>query len=176
MLIEADITPQRVKAPPRNVFIWRKGNWSTIRAEFKTFAHEYLNMDKENVSINTLWGLIRDKIQYLVKEFVPSKTIKSKFHIPWIDDEIRRLIKRRERFRSRTKHRRWDPQVQARYRKMKAELQRMIRSKYWKYVHFTLLGLQNPDESKDPSEPVKNSNVSSPSSRVNAQKAVASLL
>ena len=157
VLIEADITPQRVKAPPRNVYLWRKGDWDTARAEFEKFAREYLDMDKDNASINTLWGLIRDKIQFIVKEYVPSKVIKSKFNVPWIDDEIRKLIKKRDRFRSRTKHRRWDPHIAARYRTMKAEIQRAIRTKYWKYVHFTLLGLQDPDETADTSAPVKNS-------------------
>ena len=97
------------------------------------------------------------KIQFIVKEYVPSKVIKSKFNVPWIDDEIRKLIKKRDRFRSRTKHRRWDPHIAARYRTMKAEIQRAIRTKYWKYVHFTLLGLQDPDETADTSAPVKNS-------------------
>ena len=89
VLIEADITPQRVKAPPRNVYLWRKGDWDAARAEFEKFAREYLDMDKDNASINTLWGLIRDKIQFIVKEYVPSKVIKPKFNVPWIDDEIR---------------------------------------------------------------------------------------
>ena len=146
VLVEADITPKRVKPPARNVYVWRKGNWDTLRQEFEIFANDYLALDKANLHINTLWNLIKEKINTLVKDHVPTKTIKPTFRVPWIDDGIRRLIRRRDRYRTRTKHRRWDPQVSAKLRKMKSEIQRKTRTKYWKYVHFTLLGLNDPDD------------------------------
>ena len=86
---------------------------------FVTFRDEYLAMDKTTTSCNTLWTMIKDKILDLVREYVPSKQIKARFHVPWIDDEIRRLMRRREKLRSRTKHRRWDAQVGARAKELK---------------------------------------------------------
>ena len=153
--MEADIKPSRVKITPRRVFLWRKGKWDDLRHSIESFSQEYLDMDKTSKSCNELWISIKSHLNNAVKKLIPTKNIKPHPGVPWVDDEIRKLMRRRERHRSRTKHRRFDPQVSAKSREFKKSIQKKIRQKYWAYVKDVVLGLADPDHSDGKSNSTK---------------------
>jgi len=154
VLVEADIRAQRVKPTPRKVYIWRKSNWEDMRHELEAFCQEYMAMDKSSLHCNDIWLLIKTKLHDLLKAYVPSKLIKDKFSVPWVDNEVRRLIRRRERFQSKNKHRRFAADVSDKAKDLKRIIQRKIRAKYWAYVNDLILGLNDPDSNT--SEPNSN--------------------
>ena len=149
LLMEADIRPTRVVRPPRKVYQWKKGNWTEMEDMMNKYAQEYQEMDKSNMSINEIWNGIKNKIQEAMT-FIPTKLVKGKNKLPYIDEEVRRFIKKRDRYRARTKHRRHDPRVRNHCKKLQAELQKLIRQKYWDYVRNVVLGLDDPDTTEGP--------------------------
>ena len=58
---------------------------------------KYIIDNQETLNIEDMWDKFKTTITALVKDHVPHKTAKSKDSHPWINNDIRKLIKRRDR-------------------------------------------------------------------------------
>ena len=87
-----------------------------------------------------------------VERFIPSKLTKTKYSLPWIDNSIKRLIRKRERFYLRARKSSC-PDLMNNYKKFRAHVQKVIRDAYWRHVSniFTL-----EENETDPDSPKKN--------------------
>ena len=98
-------------------------------------------IDKDNMSdAEGLW--LKNALEKGIKDHVPHKLCKAKNSQPWINNNIRHMIKRRDRFYKKFKTTN-DPSVKEKYKLLKHEIQRDLRTQYWNYIE----NLFNPDES-----------------------------
>ena len=69
----------------------------------------------------------------LVKDHIPHKTAKSKDSQPWINNDIRKLIKRRDRLYKKSK-KTGNQTINKKYKETKHHVQKLIRKAYWDYI------------------------------------------
>ena len=82
---------------------------------------------------DTLWNVFKEGLSEGIKIFIPHKTTKTKDSQPWIDLDLKRKIRRRNRaYRASKKHGRLKDEIK--FQKLKKEVQRDLRRAYWSYV------------------------------------------
>ena len=68
-----------------------------------------------------------------IKNNTPHKTAKNKDGCPWINKDLKRLIRKRDRFYKRKK-KSGNKADKEKYQKLKQETQRQLRKGYWQYI------------------------------------------
>ena len=93
-----------IKKPQRNVYLYQKGNYESMRKDaFVIEKEKYFNgypgtrSAQENFNLNT--SFIQDSADI----HIPSKTSRTVSSVPWITLEIRRKIRRRNKTHAKAK-------------------------------------------------------------------------
>ena len=85
------------------------------------------------MTVNDMWVTFKSEFIAAVERFIPSKLTKTKYSLTWIDNSIKRLIRKRERLYPRA----WKsscPDLMNNYKKFRAHVQKVIRDAYWRHV------------------------------------------
>ena len=61
------------------------------------YLQRYFIDNQNTLNAEAMWDKFKTTITALVKDHIPHKTAKSKDSHPWINNDIRKLIKRRDR-------------------------------------------------------------------------------
>ena len=153
--IEFDIKPVRVIKKPREIPMYKKANWTGLQSHAETVCSAVINAT-ENASANELWLIFKNGLTEGIKLFIPTRQQKLKVDLPYMTDEIKLLIRRRDRLYDRMKIARKNvsthmkaERLQSKYKKLKHDVQAKIRSSYWNYIEKVI----NPEpESRTPSK------------------------
>ena len=106
-------------------------------------------MKDMELPINSLWEHFQSSLEESVKEHIPSKLARVKDGHPWITRDVRRLIKKRDRWYKRKK-KSGNARDLKTYKELKRKTQQEIRRAYWKYIDSIVT--PSPDEA-NPSIP-----------------------
>ena len=115
------------------------------------FRDSFFSSDLTHISINDIWVSFKSDLTTAMERFIPMKMTKTKHNVPWIDNKIKHLIRRRDQmyFRARNSSR---PDIKNPYKRFRAHVQKVTRHAYWKHVSsiFTF-----DDDNTDPDSPQK---------------------
>ena len=92
---EVSIKPQILPQKPRVMSVYKKADWDALSCHMSTFQKAFME-DHESKSVNKLWLDFKTALQEGIDKFVPKKTISSKPSLPWMTQEIRRNIRKRD--------------------------------------------------------------------------------
>jgi hypothetical protein len=91
-------------------------------------------IDNQNtLNVEDMWDKFKTTITALVKDNIPHKTAKSKDSQPWINNDIRKLIKRRDRLYKQSK-KTGNQTINKKYKETKHHVHKLIRKAYWNYI------------------------------------------
>ena len=129
---ECETNIQTNKKQPRTVFIHRKANKDRIEEDLKQFSEEFMSSCKDrNCSEN--WELFKDSIKKAMEDHIPTKVLSGRWNLPWMNNTIKRLMKKR--------HRRYDAWKKygdkadlTEYNKLKQEVQSALKQAHNNYV------------------------------------------
>ena len=94
--IESNLKPRQIKKPPRKVFQYKKANTDDIKRRLNEIDLE--KQIKENTSIDNLWNYFKCEVLDIMNSHIPTKMINnSKHKLPWINREVRSLIRKRNK-------------------------------------------------------------------------------
>ena len=88
---------------------------------------------KMKMMLNHLWQPFKGQLHLGINKFIPSKIAKKKNLYPWIDADLRRLIRQRNRH-FKIKNRTNNPRDINHYKFLIREVQRRVRQSYWSHV------------------------------------------
>ena len=86
-----------IRQPRRLIWQFSKGDYSTMRRDTRSFAIGYFNGGQNNRSIDENWQLLKSFLERTVKKNVPTKLTRTRTSLPWVNDGICRLVRRRDR-------------------------------------------------------------------------------
>ncbi|KAJ8031305.1 hypothetical protein HOLleu_27992 [Holothuria leucospilota] len=86
-----------IRQSRRLIWQFSKGDYSTMRRDTRTFALGYFNGGQNNRSIDENWQLLKSFLERTVKKNVPTKLTRTRTSLPWVNDGIRKLIRRRDK-------------------------------------------------------------------------------
>lgn len=134
--VEFNLALQKLKITPRNIPIYKKANWDSMKKELAEL-HAALSQNYERDDVNTLWNKFKLKLSELTRDHIPHKRIKQKSTQPWISLSIQKLIKKRDRLYKKAK-KCGDPTLKQKVKALKHTIQRQLRQAYWQYMEGVL--------------------------------------
>jgi len=82
--------------------LYHKANWSNFCLSVSELAKSIV--DKEQTSsVEELWKLVTDNLRESIQSFIAQKTLKNKASCPWINKDLAKKIRQRDRAYSRCK-------------------------------------------------------------------------
>ena len=146
VIAHCSLTPTTQKQKPRKVPIFRKADWSKFKSLMRDYQQKFLS-SHIGKSVEELWNGFTSTLDLYSSQCIPVKTFSGKKSLPWITQEIRRQIRKRNHFYKQFK--KTGDQV---FRNKFLALRKKIKSKI-KLSHETylegLLGLHDEDSSCD---------------------------
>lgn len=122
------------KKESREVPLYHKANWTSMREDCQLFSEEYLSSSPRERTVASNWSLIKSTLISLTKKHIPHKTIGSRFHLPYITQAIKRKIRQRQRVYNRyKKHRRKKDEKKC--KSLRIEINRDLDAAYSDYIN-----------------------------------------
>ena len=148
-LVFSGVFTKRIETgqPPRSAYLYRKADWGGFQTYMEKVKEEIL-ASTNSKSVEELWILFKSSINEGLSKFVPCKKIGSKRSLPWITQEIKRLIRKRDSLYQMYKR-----SSRPKYRKQFVTTRHIVKAKikqaYNSYLE-DLLGVNNPDQNISP--------------------------
>ena len=99
-----------------------------LRDHLARFKDSFLSYDHSHLSVNDMWVSFKSEVLVAIERFIPSKMTKTKYSLPWIDNSIKRLIRKHDKLYFRS------PDIKSHYKRFRAHVQKTIRDAYWKHI------------------------------------------
>ena len=93
IILNVNLKPHIPKKPSRKVYQFHKADKISLKMKAKAVLHKYIKPDPTKNDINTnrctIKGILNDYVHYI--------TTKSRHNLPWITNEIKRSMRKRDR-------------------------------------------------------------------------------
>ena len=128
--------PQHVKKAPRKVSLFSKADWDAIRAEMSEFSDEYFRSCEE-LPVDGKWATLKARLAQLVDKYVPSKTLSTRYRVPWLTNVMKRLSRKKKRLYTRASrsHGKLRKTLWSRYKTCKAEFNKGMKQAKEQFVN-----------------------------------------
>lgn len=136
---ESTLKPQVSKYKPRTIHLFKKADWDSFRQYMSEYKDHILSSKHMYTDVETLWCDVKNKIHEGIKTFVPSIQSKEKNKLPWINIQLKRLIRKRDKLFYRQRQTRKVEDIQ-KYKQVKHLVQQKTRLAYNVYVE-NILGV-----------------------------------
>ena len=132
-----NIKPNISKQVPRKVPLFKKANWTDFRTYMNEKKDEILkNLHQECVEV--IWSAFKNALQSGISKYIPVKKFGTKRSLPWITQEIKRLVRKRDSLYQKQKRGR--PKDRHHFKQVKHFVQSKIKTAYNNYLQ-NILGL-----------------------------------
>ena len=144
------LRPTIQKVKPRTVHLYPKASWEGMRQGMQEFQATFL-ATCEGKSTEQLWQEFMGKTETLIGRYVPAKTLRGRKNLPWITQEIRRKMNRRDNLYHIQKTTGKDSHRKL-FKKVKYEVDCMTKKSYNAYL-YSLVGITDKTPDTDSSRP-----------------------
>ena len=152
VLAEVNSRPQLTKQVPRDIPLYKKADWDQLKQSMRDL-YEELQSSPATTDIQVLWDKFAGRLQHEIDTHIPIRKAGTKDGFPWINQEIRRLIRKRDKL-----YRRWSrsgrPDDQKKFLDQKHLVRRITDRAYEKYLK-DILGINNDGDDLDDPPKVK---------------------
>ena len=137
--IAASISPPRKKPIKREILLWKKVDEVELQKDVLNFRNTFLEQFSDSKNVNDIWDFIKKGLNEIIKKHVPSKLTSSRFHQPWVNSTIKKLIRKKNRWYKKAKasnsERVWEI-----YKAIKRESQKSCRQTHDQYLNNLFTG------------------------------------
>jgi len=133
VLMELDMRPVTHKQLPRQIPLYKNARWDGMEVDMTRTLESIKLLALEKKSINTLWTTFKNNLLQSIKTHIPHKLAKPRDSPPWITNEIKKLIKRRNMLYVKKKKSNHPSHIKL-YKEAKQKVQKKLRQEYWSYI------------------------------------------
>ena len=87
------VKPKMSRQKPRSLPLYRKTDWDSFRTFMASKYSEILDSFQES-TVEEIWNALKTALDSGIQQFIPIKKLCSKRSLPWITQEIRRLMRK----------------------------------------------------------------------------------
>ena len=142
VLLDTSTTVRRPKPPRRKIFLWKRADLQGIKDDLSDLASSI----KGETDVNQAWDSVKCKITQTMDSRVPSKITTSRHTNPWMNTQIKRAIRRKQRAHKKARETN-TKRDRDRYKRLQKEVQFQVRKANKTYMQDTV-----SNESKDNSK------------------------
>ena len=132
------------KKPRRKIQLWSKADWDKIREEAVLFSDSFCaEYNCRNVQQN--YEALSDFLKGVTNS-VPSKLSSTRYNVPWLTPEIKKLCRKKRRVYKKAKA--GSTRHQTLFKKLQNETRDALRKAHWEHVNGLLKDSQETGESR----------------------------
>lgn len=152
VLAKVNSRPELTKQVPRDIPLYKRADWDQLKQSMRDLLSE-LESDPATTDSQVLWDKFAGKLQQGIDTFIPIRQAGTRDGFPWINQEIRRLMRRRDKL-----YRRWSrsgrSDDQKKFLDQKHLVRRVSDRAYQKYLS-DILGVSDGEDDLDAPPKVK---------------------
>ena len=95
VIIDSYIRPSYCIQKRRKCFIFKKADWDSLFSYCEKLSNSLLLRSEIDYNIHELWDLFKTTLNLGISNFIPSKFVKKRSSLPWMNKNITRLIKKK---------------------------------------------------------------------------------
>ena len=153
VLAQVNVKPEVTKQVPRNIPLYKKANWDQLKQSMRDFHLELVQSSLATTDVQSLWDKFVTRLQQGIDTFIPVRKADTRDGFSWINQEIRRLIRKRDKL-----YKRWSrsgrPYDHNKFLEQKHLVRQVSERAYEKYLG-DILGLNNERDDQNMGEPPK---------------------
>ena len=153
VLAKVNAKPEITKQVPRPILLYKKADWDQLKQSMRDLQTELTQSGLATTSVQSMWDKFATKLEQGVDKFIPTRKSGTRDGFPWINQEIRRLMRKRD-----TLYKRWSrsgrPYDQSKFLDYKHLVRRVSDKVYEKYLG-DILGISKDIPDRDAGEPPK---------------------
>ncbi|CAG2192837.1 unnamed protein product [Mytilus edulis] len=135
IVTDCDTKPYYQRSKPRKCYIYSKANWNTIKEEISITSTKIRHMQDRGTNVQEMSDTFKKELFQSMDKHIPSKEIRSKNNLPWINHKIRKLFKKKQRlYQQAKKTKKW-----TNYRQFQKEVKRQVRKAEYSYINDTII-------------------------------------
>ena len=131
---------------PRSVPLYRKTNWDSFRTFMASKTSEILTSFQES-TVEEIWNALKTALDSGIQHFILVKKLNSKLSLPWITQEICRLMRKRDKLYHKQKS--GSNKDRCHFKQVKHLVQRKIKTAHENYFA-DILGVGSDDGDESP--------------------------
>ena len=89
-------TPLKQKPSKAQLHVFRKADWPRLKSLLSDYKDKFIT-NNHGKSVDDLWTEFTSALERFSSECIPTKMVRGKSSLPWITQEIKRLIRKRDR-------------------------------------------------------------------------------
>ena len=94
--------PSQTKQVPHNIPLYEKADWDQFKQTMRDFQSELLT-DLATTDVQELWDIFASRLEQGIDKFIPTRKVGTRDGFPWINQEICRLMRKRDKSYKRMK-------------------------------------------------------------------------
>ena len=96
VLADCDLKATINKKPPRKVYQWSKADWQLIKEQTVIFAKQFLALARTR-TVKENYTVFIEYMEGILAVNIPSKLLNSRYNLPWMNRNLKRLIRKKGR-------------------------------------------------------------------------------
>ena len=97
IIFDPNLKPNMPKKPIRKVYQFHKADKMLLKMKTKAVLDTFIMSDPIKNDINTSWCTINCIQNNLLDDYIPYKTTKSRYNLPWIINEMKCSMRKQDR-------------------------------------------------------------------------------
>ena len=93
IIIDSYIRPIYSIQKKKKCFIFKKADWDSLYTHCEKLSKSLITKSKMDYDIHDLWDLFKSTLNLGISTFIPSKFVKKRTSLPWINKRLIKLVK-----------------------------------------------------------------------------------
>ncbi len=153
------------------MWAYGKADWEAVKSHLQTFSANLVSDQGTPIPVNELWLTIKQELLQTMPRLIPSKQTSPQIRVPWITQDIRALLRKRNKLylklrKVRANFDQHSQNLRTKYKALKSLVQKQVRRAYWDYLE----GMLNMDPDPTDYRPKSNTVTKKFWSFIKAQK------
>ena len=127
------LKPPRLCRLSRRVFIYSKADFKAISSRLDSFYAKLASRTASDCGASKMWSDFKGTILGAMDDLIPTKMTSTKVHLPWLDNSIKRSIRKKQRLYNKAKRSK-DDKDWAAFRCLRNSVDKQIRKSHLSYV------------------------------------------
>lgn len=104
VIFEVNLKPTRSVTPPHKVYLYNKANLPGLRKFMSESSSTFFASKPEERSVDVNWNMFKTSLSTGMFQFIPQKSSRPKYKLPWINVNIKREMRKKDRLHKRAIH------------------------------------------------------------------------
>ena len=96
VLNQVNVKPEVLKQVPRNIHLSKKSDWDRLKQSMRDIYVELKQSDLATTTVQNMLDRFATGLEQGIDKFIPVRKADTRDGFPWINQETRRLIRKRD--------------------------------------------------------------------------------